>query len=76
MLVFFFKVALTYPNKQPAKNVPMQIKAHGVQRNGVKIQLTEIKNDDNSRDDTDEHGEVEFVIDACSNCDPISIQVK
>ena len=76
MLVFFFKVALTYPNKQPARNVPMQIKAHGVQRDGAQIQLRKIDDDPNSRDFTDEHGEVEFVIDACSNCDPISIQVK
>ena len=60
MLVFYFKVALTYPNKQPAKNVPMQIKAHGEQQNGVKIQLRKIDNDPNSRDFTDEHGEVEF----------------
>ena len=76
MLVFFFKVALTYPNKQPARNVPMQIKAHGVQRDGAKIQLRKIDDDPNSRDFTDEHGEVEVVIDASSNCDPISIQVK
>ena len=76
MLVFIFKVALTYPNKQPAKNVPMQIKARGGQKNGVQIQLRKIDNDPNSRDFTDEQGEVEFVIDACSDCDPISIQVK
>ena len=76
MLVFFSKVAVTYPNKQPAKNVPMQIKARGVKRNGVQIQLRKIDNDPNSRDFTGEHGEVEFVIDACSDCDPISIQVK
>ena len=76
MLVFFSKVAVTYPNKQPARNVPMQIKAHGVQRDGAEIQLRKIDDDPNSRDFTDEHGEVEFVIDACSNCDPISIQVK
>ena len=54
----------------------MQIKAHGVQRDGAEIQLRKIDDDPNSRDFTDEHGEVEFVIDACSNCDPISIQVK
>lgn len=75
MLVFFSKVAVTYPNRQPAKNVPMQIKAHGEKGNG-QIQLRKIDNDPNSRDFTDEHGVVEFVIDACSDCNPISIQVK
>ena len=67
---FFFKVAVTYPNKQPAKNVPMLISAHG-RKGFVRIHLSI-----NTRGFTDENGEVKVIIDSCSNCDSISIQVE
>ncbi|KAM7441116.1 hypothetical protein ABFA07_009760 [Porites harrisoni] len=72
-LRFAAKVVVTYPDKQPAKNVPLLISAHG-RKGFVRIQLRIINR--YATGFTDEHGEVEFIIDACSNCDSISIQVK
>ena len=65
---------MTYPNKQPAGNVPMLISAKGRQGN-VMIDLKRFDRDPNVRDNTDEHGEAEFVVDACSNCKAITVQV-
>lgn len=48
----------------------MLISAHG-RKGFVRIHLST-----NSRGFTDEHGEVKVIIDACSNCDSISIQVE
>lgn len=53
----------------------MLISAEG-KKGDVKTQLKKIDEDPNARDFTDEHGKAEFVIDACSKCDLISIQVK
>lgn len=72
---FFFKVTVTFPNKQPAKNVPMLISAHGL-KGPVRTQLRTLSNYFSARDMTDGHGEAEFVIDTCSNCDYITIQVE
>ena len=69
-----FQVVVTYPNKQPARNVPMLISAQGRQGNAM-IDLKRFDRDPNVRDLTDELGEAEFVVDACSNCEAITIQV-
>lgn len=64
---------MTYPNKNPAENIPLIIKAQGRQDGA----LNDLKKfmDRNSQDKTDELGEAEFVVDACSGCDAILIQV-
>lgn len=71
---FIFKVVVTHPNKQPASNVPMLISAKGKQGN-VMRDLKRFDRDPNARDLTDGNGEAEFVVDACSNCEAITIQV-
>lgn len=70
-----FKVVVTHPNKKPAKNVPMLISAKGKQGN-VEQDLKREDRDPNARDLTDEKGEAEFVVDACSNCKTIIITVR
>ena len=69
----YFQVVVTYPNKQPAANVPVVISAKG-RKDGKEQELRKFK-DKNSGDKTDEKGEAEFVVDACSKCDAILIQV-
>lgn len=73
-LRFVVKVVVTYPNKNPAENIPLIIKAQGRQDGA----LNDLKKfmDRNSQDKTDELGEAEFVVDACSGCDAILIQVR
>lgn len=73
-LRYVVKVVVTYPNKQPAANVPVVISAKG-RKDGKEQELRKFK-DKNSGDKTDEKGEAEFVVDACSKCDAILIQVK
>ena len=65
---------VTLPNKQPARNVPMLISAQGEQ-DGKEIALRREDRDPNVVDMTDEQGEAEFVVDACSNCKLITITV-
>ena len=65
---------VTFPNKQPAKRVPMLISSKGKQGN-VMTDLKRFDRDPNARDFTDESGQAEFVVDACSNCEAIIIQV-
>ncbi|CAH3019175.1 unnamed protein product [Porites evermanni] len=74
-LRYVVKVKVSYPNKQPAGNVPMLISAKGKQGNAM-IDLKRFDRDPNVRDNTDENGEAEFVVDACSNCKAITVQVK
>lgn len=69
-----FKVVVTYPNKQLAKGVPMLISARGKEGNKM-VELRRFDQDPNARDLTNELGEAEFVIDACSKCEAIIIQV-
>ena len=71
-IIITFKVVVTFPNKQPAKNVPMLISAKGEQGDVLK----RFDRDPRARDFTDEKGEAEFVVDACSNCEAILIQVR
>ena len=73
-IAIYFQVVVTYPNKQVARNVPMLISANGTQGD-VQIELNRFDRDPNVRGFTDEFGEAEFVIDACSNCQAITIQV-
>ena len=75
IVLIAFKVVVTYPNKKPAKNVPMLISATGRQED-IKIELKREEDRDlNVMDLTDEHGEAEFVIDACKHCKHIFITV-
>ncbi|XP_015753158.1 PREDICTED: complement C3-like [Acropora digitifera] len=73
-LRFVVKVVVTYPNKNPAENIPLIISAQGRQ-DGALNDLKKFR-DRNSQDKTDELGEAEFVVDACSGCDAILIQVR
>ncbi|XP_067056513.1 complement C3-like [Acropora muricata] len=73
-LRFVVKVVVTYPNKNPAENIPLIISARGRQ-DGALSDLKKFR-DRNSQDKTDELGEAEFVVDACSGCDAILIQVR
>lgn len=52
----------------------MLISAKGKQGNAM-IDLKRFDRDPNVRDNTDENGEAEFVVDACSNCKAITVQV-
>ncbi|XP_027048067.1 ophiophagus venom factor-like [Pocillopora damicornis] len=74
-LRYVVKAVVTYPNTKPAKNVPMLISAKGKQGNN-EIDLKREDRDPNVVDLTDENGEVEFVVDACSICAEINIKVK
>ncbi|KAK2565794.1 Complement C3 [Acropora cervicornis] len=73
-LRFVVKVVVTYPNKDPAENIPLVISAQG--RQGTALNDLKKFRDRNSQDKTDELGEAEFVVDACSSCDAILIQVR
>ncbi|KAL9988942.1 hypothetical protein ACROYT_G003438 [Oculina patagonica] len=74
-LRFVVKVVVTHPNKKTARNVPMLISAQGKQGNQMR-ELRRWDRDPNAMDLTDEHGEAEFVVDACTNCEAITITVK
>ena len=65
---------MTYPNKQPAGDVPMLISAKG-KEGDQETELKKFDRDPNVRSVTDELGKAEFVIDACSKCQAITIQV-
>lgn len=68
-----FKVKVTYPNKQPAKSVPVKISATGIKGDEKKDLKPNGKT--SSEDKTNEEGEAEFVIDSCAECQIIKIMV-
>ena len=59
---------MTHPNKEPAKSVPVIISATGIRANDKKELI-------NSKDTTNEDGETEFKVDACTDCQTITIEV-
>ena len=76
VLQFLFQVLVTHPNKQPARNVRVLILVN-VTRNGIMEEKQKFDRDNvNARAFTDEHGEADFVLDSCSNCQLISLKVQ
>ncbi|KAL9988941.1 hypothetical protein ACROYT_G003437 [Oculina patagonica] len=72
-LPFVVKVVVTYPNKQPARSLPMKITAIGINGNEQK-NLNRINS--NAADTTNEYGEAELMVDTCRDCHNIKITVK
>lgn len=64
---------VTYPNKEPAKSVPVKISATGIKQN--EKQDLKPNGKTSSEDETNEMGEAEFVVDSCADCQTIQIKV-
>ena len=67
---------VTYPNKQPAKSVPVKISATGKKENEKNVSINLKPNGKTSSEDTtNEMGEAEFAVDSCAECQTIIIKV-
>lgn len=64
---------VTYPNKEPAKSVPVKISATGIKQN--EKQDLKPNGKTSSEDETNAMGEAEFVVDSCADCQTIKIKV-
>lgn len=64
---------VTYPNKEPAKSVPVKISATGIKQN--EKQDLKPNGKTSSEDETNAMGEAEFVVDSCADCPTIQIKV-
>ena len=53
----------------------MVISAQGKVGDNFIVVRRKAQDDPNALEKTDENGEAEFVVDACTNCDPIKITV-
>ena len=71
---------MTYPNKKPATNIPIEISVTGTNKDGTRISIDgdDVKNTVRPKyaDSTDKRGRAEFIVDVPRNVKSLKITVS